>query len=86
MSNAEGFSFDFHIPGEEQKRIGTPGIPARITKSQMVAWLRKSGLDEETRESLIDEVKMRPGNTMVHFYRNLHKYIARIHEDRKKNS
>lgn len=55
-----------------------------LTPANLSQWIRQSGLDDDTKTELIKMVKRSPSNTLQHFYKNIYKYIAKIHEKRNK--
>ena len=71
----ENMGVSFFIPGQEEgpNRNGAINsiIPGRITKWDMIRWIKKAGIDEDTKESLIKQVSRYPANTMHHFYQNI---------------
>lgn len=83
----EQMGVDFILPGKEPIKKARPGheylAPNRITKSQMTRWVKKSGLDDYTKDELLKQLAQFPANTMHKFYKDIHKYIQKIHQDRR---
>lgn len=83
----EQFGARIYLPGDEDKYKKKRGVnalaPKRITKNDMLKWLKTAAIDEETKEELVKKVNSYPGNTMHHFFDNLHKHISRLHKKRK---
>ena len=62
--------------------------PKNITKSDLTRWINQSSLGDEIKSGLIKILASSPANTMHHFYKNIHEYIARINDaisQRQKN-
>lgn len=59
-------------------------MSTRITRENLVKWINDSGLDDATRESLLEVLNNHPGSTLKHFYDNLSVHIARIHAEQLK--
>ncbi len=81
----EQFNLSFSIPGEEQVkwRPGTdPNTPNNISRLDMKRLVENSTLDSYTKSELVKMVNMYPGDTMIHFYKNIRKHIANI-QDKK---
>lgn len=85
----ENMNFKLVVPGKEvapKKVAGKEFLaPERIRKSEMVAWIKKSGIDEDTKKELLKMLDKYPGNTMHHFYKNIHQHIQAIHKKRFEN-
>jgi hypothetical protein len=83
----EKMGFKVEVPGKEPKRGVKRGreylAPEKITKADMVKWIKRAGIDEYTKEKLIKELNDYPANTMHHFYKNIHRHIRRIHLERQ---
>jgi hypothetical protein len=81
---------DIVVPGKEPERKVRRGheylAPERITKADMIQWIKRAGVDEHTKEKLIEEVAKYPANTMHHFYKNIHRHIRRIHAERQEKA
>lgn len=78
-----------YVPGkEDNNKKKKPGVnvlaPARITKHEMMTWIRKAAIDDDTKDELIKSLSRYPSNTMHHFYNNIHQHINRIHAKREK--
>ena len=54
--------------------------PKRITKADLNRWIDQAEISDETKAALIKILEAAPANTMHHFYKNIHEYIARIQE------
>ena len=85
----ERLGFHLELPNHSALPKISPGIeylaPNRICKADMTKWINQSGLDDETKASLTKTLASCPANTMHHFFKNIHKYIAKIHEARQNN-
>ena len=58
--------------------------PDRLTHYDMIKYINRAGIDEDTKKELLKQVARYPANTMHHFFDNIHEHIKRIHEKRKK--
>lgn len=88
MMHFERLNRMVYVPGEEdkyKKKLGTNALaPKRITKHDMVTWINKAAIDDETKAELIKSLNRYPANTMHHFYNNLHQHINKIHAERER--
>ena len=54
----------------------------KITKSDVLKWIKRQRLNESTKKKLIKELQSYPANTMQHFFSNIEKHIIRIENER----
>lgn len=85
----ENLGFNLSIPGdgdEEKTKVTEYLAPKKITKYSLLNWIKKSGLDDETKAALSLRLAKYPTNTMHHFFVNIHKHIQTIHSERAKKT
>jgi len=83
----ETISIKATLPGQEglpKKKKKNLLAPDTITHYDMIKYINRAGIDEETKKELLEQVARYPANTMHHFFDNIHEHIKRIHEKRKK--
>ena len=78
----EQFGFHLELTNHKVQNKMSPGreylAPKRITKADMIKWIRQASLDDNTKEGLIKMLAEYPANTMHHFFKNIHTHIARL--------
>lgn len=83
----EQFGFSLHVPGKDTPSSNSIKkeflAPDKITKFDMIRWIKRAAIDVETKDELLKMIAKYPANTMHHFYKNIHKHIQRIHSKRE---
>ena len=55
----------------------------KITKQDVLEWVERERLSQETKTKLIMDISKYPSNTMGHYFKNIEKHIQKIEQERR---